>query len=501
LYYLEGLDHLPDDLWQLPDLRELDVEGCDHIEQIPDNIPADAKLEGLRINRGKHERLPSSLCALSNLTRLDIGTTCTEALPDQLSRLTSLRILSLERTRVSCFPPNMERLVNLEDVQLCNMRADIGGAFSKPMPGMRRLRITNAANTHDLDMSGLTGLTELSIGLFDGEGDEDGEDDELHTSIGSLGSLKRLVLENCAGLTTLPAEIGQLTNLTALHMDSLWEDFTLPKTISGLISLRELVIDNDRYSEFYLPPTIRLPAALTALMIKCPVSCIPASYTNLTRLRDLELHCADGTLDSPPALSKLPSLRGLTLRICDLWESTSFLHVAEMLTHASLTRLSMHFDNKEDLALVHEILPTLTGLRELNLFVAEISNERAPDDDDISSPIANLSRLTLLRLIGAPGGLIPPWVFQPTSLQALHIDTHHMFTMGSSKEPARLSPAVTSLANLRDLRLPKKTILPTAITRLTKLTSVHVREDGDAEHQEAVRALLSRKVKVQYADI
>jgi hypothetical protein len=74
----------------------------------------------------------------------------------------------------------------------------------------------------------------------------------------------------------------------------------------------------------------------------------------------------------------------------------------------------------------------------------------------------------------------------------LHIDRHH------PEEPTRLSPAVTSLANLRDLKLPPETVLCTAITRPTKLTSVIVRKDGDAGHQEAVRALFNRKVNVRY---
>jgi Leucine-rich repeat (LRR) protein len=126
--------HLSDNLWQLPDLRELIAVNCSNLDHIPADIPADAKLESLRLSGGKIARLPNSLCALSNLTCLSIGCCETEALPDDFSRLTSLRILHFDGALR--LPLNMERLVNLEEVHLAGQRLDVGGAFSKPMPSM-----------------------------------------------------------------------------------------------------------------------------------------------------------------------------------------------------------------------------------------------------------------------------------------------------------------------------------------------------------------------------
>jgi Leucine-rich repeat (LRR) protein len=471
-----GMTDLPDDLWQLPDLRELDVSYCRNLHHIPDDIPADAKLESLSLQDVEIRRIPSSLCALSNLTRLDIIHCETNALPDDFWRLTSLRILSIEETPITRLPPNMERLVNLQEVHLKVLSDfNIGGAFSQPMPAMRWLEIDSVANVDTTDMSGLTGLTELRIELREHQS-------QLHPSIGSLGSLQRLELKY-GGLTALPAEIGQLTNLTALHLHITVEEFTIPEAIGGLVRLQDFYVHGHLDQWLYLPPAIQLLTSLTSLCVFGGFD-LPASLTALSRLRELNIDCPERP---QPALRNMPSLRRLMVNIPS---NVTDRRVGEMLAHATgLTFLLVERSTYNDLAPVMAAFPTLTNLRELYFMLMGGSDEPGLPVLDIPSSVANLSRLTQLRHV-SPRNAIPPGIFQLTALQVLRLE---VASFRSPDRMERLSPDVTNLVNLRHLQLPAKHILLCPqISRLSKLTSVQLYEDRD--HQAALEALRVRGV-------
>jgi hypothetical protein len=489
---MDDLTHLPDDLWQLPVLRELEVRKCPSLEHIPDDIPADAKLERVSLNGEKIARLPNLPCGLSNLTRLDIAGGDVEALPDNFSQLTSLRNLNIVGTRITRLPPNMERLVNLEEVHFGGSSLDIGGAFSKLMPSMRRLRVSAVANAENIDWSGLTGLAELETILG-------GAQSQLHPSIGCLRSLGKLKLD-CGGLTTLPAGIGQLRSLTSLHLANPQDDFTLPEAISGLVSLRELVVHSDCW--FHMPQAIQLPTSLTQLTLYCIIPQLPASLTSLLRLRQLAIACWGPTLDSLPVLRNMPSLRRVELRFSDTHIDQ---RVSEMLAHAvSLTRLFVEGQLQGGLAPVYDVLPTLTSLRELHLMRGDGEDE---DEDerynvpepavlDIPSSFSSLTSLTYLFL-DSPCAEIPPAVFLLPSLQVLEFQHEPRYT-DEVLAPPRLSPAVSNLVNLRRLLFSTDDILMcAAITRLTKLTRIRFSQreyKSDAEHWGALQALQARGV-------
>jgi Leucine-rich repeat (LRR) protein len=507
------MTHLPDDLWQLPDLRELSVSYCRDLEHIPDNIPADARLESLQLSGDKITRLPSSLYALSNLTHLSIYHCRTEALPDDFWRLTSLRTFVLESTRITRLSPSMDRLTNLVDVQLKDRHLNIGGAFSRLMPSMRRLLVHRVPNAQNIDRSGLTGLTELTI-----EASVNNGRSQVNPSIGSLSGLKTLTFVDCVGLTALPAAIGRLSNLqrlafhegcslttlpatistltnrTGLYMDEMEHDFTLPQAISGLVSLRELRVVCE--SALHMAPTIQLPQALTELFLHAKSVQLPTSFTSLTRLRDLTLNLRGPAPDSLPALGNMPGLHRLTVQLDDL---VSEQRVGEMLAHAGLTYLELTRGPLNSLAPVLETLPTLTSLRELHIGM-DLSDQDEPDEAEpgashwpalnIPSSMATLSRLVhfFLKL---PGAEIPPGVFLLTSLQMLRLFNSTDYYARC----LRLSHAVTNLVSLRDLQLPESTWLCKDITRLSKLTRINAQWVGDAVHQRAVKTLLARGVQ------
>jgi Leucine-rich repeat (LRR) protein len=477
---------LPADLWQLPELRVLHFQTCPELVGLPENIPAAAKLDTLIIEGApSFRRLPSSLCALSNLTNLILSGTNIEALPEFITQLTSLRVLIARNAGFPSLPPNMDRLTNLEVVKLDDVI--IGAAFSNPMPSMRRLKIHEASHVQNTNFSGLASLSKLVMALKRDES-------QLNPSIWSLSSLEQLVMEDCGGLTTLPAELGRLTNLRTLHLANS-EPFTLPEAISSLVSLRELVLGKSIQPflsiQLTFPEAIRLPTSLTSLRMHGIVNSLPPTLTSLSRLRHFTLGCSVIQGESLPSLRTMPSPRDLRVEFGDFTDD----NVSRMLSHASLTRLCVVRIVADDLDPVMSALTTLTNLRELHFLVhpqAEPEPGDGPLDPAIPESITNLSRLTYLSLHTPrlPGG-----VFLATSLQILQLD-HTYLQEEAPDEPQQLSHEIFRLVNLRILDLPLRVELCSSVTRLSKLVEVRAQWDGDIEHRETIKELIQRGIQV-----
>jgi Leucine-rich repeat (LRR) protein len=480
VHSMQDLTRFPADIWQLPELRRVRIEGCKDLGSLPDNIPADAKLESFHITSSESFRhLPSSLCALSNMTNLYVGYTAVEALPDQFTLLTRLRRLEFDYAPISRLPPSMDGLESLEVVRFRDLDAEIGGAFAKPMPSMRHLSMERVANVQNIDFNGLTGLTRLELSLT-------ADQSQLPPSIGRLSSLRELTIEDCGGLTTLPAEIGQLTNLRVLRLFDHQGDFTLPEAVSSLASLSVMHIGGE--GTLRVPQTIPWPATLTMLEMDGDEIQLPPTLTNLSRLHQLTIECSAATLDTLPALRNMPSLRRLT---ADLLAIEADARVREMLTHASLTYLRVRVQGELSMAPVIEALSTLTRLRELNVTIR--SRPQTPHrtaQPAAASPPINLTTLTYLSFT-SHDSTVSPWVFQLVSLQRL--DYKHL-QEGSLIH--RLSPDVSKLVNLRSLEIYWSQIwLCAAVTALSKLTRLHCGDgQGDTEHRQAVDMLLQRGV-------
>jgi hypothetical protein len=481
---MEDLTRFPADIWQLPQLRKVSIEGCNDLGSLPDNIPADAKLESFHITSSESFRhLPSSLCALSNLTKVYVGYTGVEALPDQFTLLTSLRQLEFDYAPISGLLPSMDRLASLEVVRFRDLDAEIGGAFAKPMPSMRLLNVERVANVQSIDLSGLTGLTQLELSLSE-------DQSQLPPSIGRLSSLRELTIEDCGGLTTLPAEIGRLTNLMVLQLFNHHGDFTLPEAVSSLASLCVMHIRGA--GTLHVPQTIPWPATLTMLEMHGDDIQLPPTLTKLSRLNQLTIECSQNTLDTLPALRNMPSLRRL---VAYMFAIETDARVREMLTHASLTYLRVHVQGEWSMAPVIEALPTLIRLRELQVTIRpRPQTPHGAAQPAAAIPPIHLSTLTFLSLSAADDSTISPWAFQLVSLQRLELDSRERFAIdkGTSR---RLSADVSKLVNLRSLELSPGIWLCAAVTALSKLTRLHCGDgNGDTEHSQAVEMLFQRGV-------
>ena len=146
----------------------------------------------------------------------------------------------------------------------------------------------------------LTNLTKLELA--------GNELSSLPAEIGKLTKLTSLNL-NATKLSSLPAEIGKLTNLTEINLD-VNQLSSLPSEIGQLANLKELGLNGNQLSS--LPSEIGQLKNLTGLDLSCnELSSLPSEIGQLTDLTKLNL--------SGNQLSSLPSEIGQLTNLMELW--------------------------------------------------------------------------------------------------------------------------------------------------------------------------------------
>jgi Leucine-rich repeat (LRR) protein len=115
---------LPASLWQLPELRSLELFRV-NARSLPDNIPPTAKLQSLSIDQSWLTSLPDTIGRLSDLTSLIVICAKLQQLPDQLAQLSSLRVLELKDCMADRVvrSPRLSGLTTLEHIHFTPLTA------------------------------------------------------------------------------------------------------------------------------------------------------------------------------------------------------------------------------------------------------------------------------------------------------------------------------------------------------------------------------------------
>lgn len=211
------LSELPEDLCDLTSLRELSF-WSERITTLPTQISKLTNLELLAITGGSIQAIPPQIGNLTNLRTLRLEGSELSSLPDEISNLTNLRSLSLLSVR--SLPPQVTLLTNLEMLEFAPVvRMPISLCMFSWLLQLRTPHLTT--------------FKELMNTVIDSR-------NPLRRSIGSeicqLINLKTLVFSE---ITSLPAEIGLLSNLQSLKLFA--SDLTsLPREIGRLTSLTQL---------------------------------------------------------------------------------------------------------------------------------------------------------------------------------------------------------------------------------------------------------------------
>ena len=267
--------------------------------------------------------------------------------------------------------------------------------------GVKKLDLrSNALSSLPPEIGQLTNLTELDL--------RSNALSSLPPEIGQLTNLKRLYIHN-NDLGSLPPEIGKLTNLIELYLRSNFLS-SLPPEIGKLTNLAKLDLRSNFLSS--LPPKIGKFTNLTELYLyNNALSSLPPEIGKLTNLTELDLR-SNALSSLPPEIGKLTNLTKLDLRSNAL---SSLLPEIGQLTN--LTEL--YLGSNALSSLLPEI-GQLTNLKELYL--------RSNNLNSLPPEIGQLTNLTKLDLGSNNLSSLPPEIGTLTNLISLELDSNLLLT-------------------------------------------------------------------------
>lgn len=206
-----ALRELPEQLGDLRALRHLSCFQSKSLEQIPHSIGRLTALDDLDLRYCALGELPSSIGELAQLRELQIHNNPLTTLPASVGKLHKLRKLDLSFCRIQSLPDEISELPELTEI---NLRANQLVKLPAAIARCRRLVKLWLTENPKLDLVDAFGI------------------------LRRIPTLRQLSLSSM-NLTTLPDEIGELTQLEYLSLA--WNRLTsLPPSIAQLTNLREI---------------------------------------------------------------------------------------------------------------------------------------------------------------------------------------------------------------------------------------------------------------------
>jgi internalin A len=250
--------------------------------------------------------------------------------------------------------------------------------------------------------------------------------------LGQLSNLTRLYLSQNQ-LSTVPAELGQLSHLTvlSLHQNQL---STVPAELGQLSHLTELYLYQNQLSA--VPAELGQLSHLTRLYLyQNQLSTVPAELGQLSNLT--ELYLSQNQLSTVPA--ELGQLSHLTVLSLDQNQLSTV--PAELGQLSNLTRLSL---DQNQLSTVPAELGQLSHLTGLSLDQNQLST--------VPAELGQLSNLTVLSLHQNQLSTVPAELGQLSHLTRLSLDQNQLSTvpaeLGQLSHLTRLSLAQNQLSTV-----------------------------------------------------
>lgn len=250
-----ALSSLPPELGNLENLVTLNLRGED-LTSLPEEIGNLASLETLDVAHNQLAALPSSIGDLSSLTTLDATHNAMTSVPASLTALTGLSTLRLAWNELTALPSDIHDMTELEVLDVADN--NIGSLPSA--------------------IGGLANLRQLILGAaFIGGTNSGFGGNPLTTLPAEIGDLTRLERLDApyGDLTSLPAEMGNLVNLTWLDLRSndlsVMGDITAPLLgLVGADALTTLDLSNNGCLTTTSTPLRTWLTALDSDWTSCP---------------------------------------------------------------------------------------------------------------------------------------------------------------------------------------------------------------------------------------
>lgn len=218
----------------LRNLEELILEDCTQLVKVHASI---GLLQSLKYasfkDCAKLKNIPDTISRAKVLQTINLsGCSKIDKLPDDIGQLGSLTKLLADGTAICRLPLSVRQLKKLTDLSLCGCRKPETRRLG-PLIWSRALARSvpeHASNTHISSLSGLSSLRVLKIM------DCDLTDDMIPADVGSLSNLEDLDLRK-SKFCSLPKTIGQLTQLKRLQLDDCANLESIPSVPASLFSL------------------------------------------------------------------------------------------------------------------------------------------------------------------------------------------------------------------------------------------------------------------------
>lgn len=111
-------EHIPSVLFDIPELRTLDLDGT-RINNLPEENSC--KLEELYLSNNYFLNVPKGLKTLPYLVMVDLSHNFLTSIPEEVNEfLPSIRILRLNFNMLTSLPADLARLITLEELETCN---------------------------------------------------------------------------------------------------------------------------------------------------------------------------------------------------------------------------------------------------------------------------------------------------------------------------------------------------------------------------------------------
>ncbi|GKV38467.1 hypothetical protein SLEP1_g46379 [Rubroshorea leprosula] len=212
----------------------------------------------------------------------------------------------------------------------------------------------------------------------------------LPESIGDLKSLLSLSL-SCNLEGSIPASIGNLSQLTDLSLFSNNFNRQIPSSLANLTQLTSLYLSNNQFSGL-----------------------IPTSLANLTQLTSLDLFNNQFSGPIPAFIGNLRQLTSLNLYSNNLGRQIP----SSLANLTQLTSLDL-FNNQFS----GPIPTSISNLRQLTGLYLDSNNLSG----QIPSSLANLTQLSYLSLsYNLLNGTLPPWIFTLPLLESLYLNHNQL---------------------------------------------------------------------------
>ncbi|KAF3773270.1 SUPPRESSOR OF npr1-1 CONSTITUTIVE 1 protein [Nymphaea thermarum] len=334
---LEELDTLPQKIWQLTSLEELDLTHCLEITTLPTQMEDPKSLKLVLLGKLKvlkffgcwNLTIRPDFTSMPYLEKLDF-TYCKKMseLDPSIGLLESLTHLELRECRsLKTLPQEIWQLTSLEELDLsfCTEITTLPSQLEDPKSLkpvlLGKLKVLNFNYCSNLTISPqFTSMPHLQKLNFLGCS----KMSELDPSIGLLESLTHFSLSFCRSLKTLPQEIWQLTSLYKLDLSYCTEITALPSQLEDPQSLKQVLLGKLKVLSFSYCSNLTICPDFTSMphlevldFRNCTkMSELDPSIGLLKRLTHLYLEGCESLKELPQEVSQLTSLITLNLNGC-----------------------------------------------------------------------------------------------------------------------------------------------------------------------------------------